>query len=86
MYVGRYFANLRIRKTGESRKPDLHGSADRISDIGYEYLKLSALRNRKGRACDTKPIVYKHKQKQMQPSLNKHKLMIKRSLIRHSIL
>ena len=49
--------------------------------IRYEYWKQSALWNRKGLACETtcKPTFYKHKQKQMQPSLNKHKSMVQRS-------
>ena len=45
------------------------------SDIGYEYWKQLALRNTKHLACETKPTVCKHKQKQMQPSSNhKHDL------------
>ena len=51
------------------------------SHIVCEYWKRSALQNRKGLADETKPTVCKHKQKQMQPSSNKHKLMVQRSLI-----
>ena len=57
----------------------------RQSHIGYEYWKQSALWNRKGLACETKPTVHKqkHKQKQMQPSSKKHELMVQRSLIKN---
>ena len=41
----------------------------------------TALWNRKGLAFETEPTVCKHKQKQMQPSSNKHELMVQRSLI-----
>ena len=33
-----------------------------------------------GLACETKPTVYRYKLKQMQLSLNKHKLMVQKSL------
>ena len=36
----------------------------------------------KGLACETKPTICKHKQKQMQPSLNRHEL-VQRSLTRY---
>ena len=41
-----------------------------IAYIRYEYWKQCTLRNMKGLACEAKPTVYKHKQKQMQPSSN----------------
>ena len=45
------------------------------SHIGYEYWNRSALQNRKSLICETKSTVCKHKQKLMQPSLNKHELI-----------
>ena len=51
------------------------------SHIRYKYWNRSAPRNRKSLACETKPTVCKHKRKQMQPSSNKHELMVQRSLI-----
>ena len=50
-----------------------------IWDIcAHEHLLLG---NRKGLACGTKPTVCNYEQKQMLPSLNKHELMVQRSLI-----
>ena len=48
-------------------------------NIGYEYWERSALRNGMDLACETKPTVCRHKQKQMQHYSNKHKLVLQRS-------
>ena len=53
-----------------------------LIEFGYKYWKRLALWNRKGLACENKPTVCKHKQKQMQSFLNKLKLMVQRSLIK----
>ena len=50
----------------------------RQSDIQYKYWKRSPLQNRKGLACETKPTVCKHKQKQMKLSLSNRELMVQR--------
>ena len=54
----------------------------RQSDIRYEFFKRSALLNRKDLLFETKPTVCKHKQKQIEPSSNNHKLMVQGSLIK----
>ena len=61
--------------------PTLSFSMPAQSDIQYKYWKRSPLQNRKGLACETKPTVCKHKQKQMKLSLSNRELMVQRSPI-----
>ena len=61
--------------------PTLSFPRQRQLDIQYEYWKRLALQNRKGLACETKPTVCKHKQKQMKLSLSNCELMVQRSPI-----
>ena len=62
-----------------SCKPDsfhIRGRADSISDTSTGSDRHCG--TERGLACETKPTVCKHKQKHMQPSSNKHELMVQR--------
>ena len=52
-----------------------HGNTDRIYQI--RVLETIGAAKQQGLAGETKPIVCKHKQKQMQPSPNKHQVMVR---------
>ena len=67
------------------RKISLTSQTLSISAAVLITYRIQVLQNRKDLACETKTTVCKHKQKQMQPSSNRHKLIVQRSPIHNNI-